>query len=298
MADSEPTLAGLRSEIDRLDDEFVDLLLRRARLVGAIGSLKGADGIPVLRPGREAEILRRLLARADGGLDGAALVRIFREIVSAAVRQQGGFSIAASMPENGPSCWALARDQYGAATPITAMAGPSQVAAAVAAGKASIGIVPPPASEEGQPWWPPLMAENAPRVIAKLPAAEGLAPAFGCSEGFALALMSPDPSGDDHSLLALEFENELGRSRIRGGLEAAGFVILSTWSHDAPERDRHESILAEVAGFVPPDSSALSVLKATLGNALLRVTVIGAFAVPPRLASGSEPVTPVEEERT
>jgi len=298
MTDSEPTLVGLRSEIDRLDDKLVDLLLRRTQLVQAIGSLKGADGSPVLRPGREAVILRRLLARAGGGLDGAAVVRVFREIVSAAVRQQGVFSVAASMPDAGPSCWALARDQYGAATPITAMAGAPQVAAAVAAGTVSIGIVPTPASEESQPWWPPLMAEGAPRVVARLPAAEGLAPAHGCTEGFVLALMTPEPSGDDRSLVALEIEKGLGRSRVREGLEAAGFVIGLTWSHSAGERDGHDVTLAEVDGFVTPESPALAALDEALGEAVLRVSVIGAFAVPPRLVSGPASGTPPKEQGT
>jgi len=285
MTDKEPTLAELRGEIDQLDDKLVDLLLHRTQLVQDIGSLKVADGSPVLRPGREAEILRRLLSRGDG-LDGAALVRIVREIVSAAVRQQSAFSVAASMPDAGTSCWALARDQYGAATPIIPMAAAPQVAAAVADGSASIGIVPTPVSEEMQPWWPPLMAENAPRVVARLPIAEGLAPTHGCTEGFVLALMAPEPSGDDRSLIALEIEKGLGRSRVHDGLKAAGFIIGSTWSHSVGERDHHDGTLAEVDGFVTPESPALAALDEALGDVLLRVTVIGAFGVPLRLESG------------
>ena len=296
MTDPEPTLSGLRGEIDRLDDALVDLLLRRAQLVRAIGSLKGADGSPVLRPGREAEILRRLLARTDGGLTAAAVVRIFREIVSAAVRQQGDFSVAASMPDTGPSCWALARDQYGAATPIVPMAGAAQVAAAVADGTVSVGVVPYPVSEEAQPWWPPLMAENAPRVVARLPAAEGLAPADGCTEGLSLALMTPEPSGDDRSLVALETEKGLGMSRVRDGLETAGFVIGSTWSHSVGERDLHDGYLAEVDGFVAPQSPALAMLAAALGKAALRIAVIGAFALPPRVETGLESGAPARGE--
>ena len=52
-------------------------------------------------------------------------------------------------------------------------------------------------------------------------------------------MMSPEPSGEDRSLVALEIEKSLGRSRVHDALEAVGFKIGSTWSHTAGERDRH-----------------------------------------------------------
>ncbi|MDX1485448.1 MAG: chorismate mutase [Alphaproteobacteria bacterium] len=295
---TEPTLSELRGEIDRLDDQLVDLLLRRTDLVRAIGSLKGADGSGVLRPGREAEILRRLLVRAGAGLDGAAVVRIFREIVSAAVRQQGPFSVAASMPEGGPSCWGLARDQYGAGLPIRPMAGPIQVVAAVAEGSVSVGVVPYPVSEEAQPWWPPLMAERAPRVVARLPAADGLAPAEGCEEGLALAMMVPEPSGDDRSLIGLETEEGLGRSRIGEAFATAGLNLRASWRRPAGGGYDHGGILAEVDGFVMTDGPAFAALQMALGAAVSRVSVIGAYAVPPDVtgASTSAAGTPGDDQ--
>ncbi len=296
MTETDPTLSGLRGEIDRLDDTLVDLLLRRGELVRAIGSLKGSDGSAVLRPGREAEILRRLLARAGAAVPGAAVVRIFREIISDAVRQQGIFTVAASMPDAGPSCWALARDQYGAGGVILPMAGPAQVAAAVADGAAGVGVVPIPMSEEAQPWWPPLMADGAPRVVARLPAATGLAPADGCTEGFVLALMAPEPSGDDRSLIAFEIEKGLGRSRVHGGLKEAGFAVRSSWSLSVGEGDLQESYLVEVDGFVEPRSPALVGLSEMLGTDIARIAVIGAFAVPPSIETRLDSAEPVPGE--
>ena len=293
MTELETTLLELRGEIDRLDDELVDLLLRRARLVAEIGSLKGANGGPILRPGREAEILRRLLVRSGENMEGATVVRIWREIVSAAVRQQGPFSVAVSVPDGGPSCWALARDQYGAATPITSTAGPAQVVAAVADQRVTVGVVPYPASEEAEPWWPPLMADNAPRVIASLPAAEGLAPTDGCAQGLALALMAPEPSGDDRSLIAFETESGVGRSRLRDALVEAGFVVRSTWFKQSIGPESHDGFLAEVDGFVLDDGPGLAALQLDVSTGVTRVAVIGAFAVPPQVGAkaGANPGT-------
>ena len=71
----------LRTEIDALDGELVELLQRRARLAQRIGALKG--GASAYRPEREAEILRRVEARDGKPLPAAALTRVFREVISA-----------------------------------------------------------------------------------------------------------------------------------------------------------------------------------------------------------------------
>jgi chorismate mutase/prephenate dehydratase len=78
---SEKGIAGRRAGIDRIDGELVTLLSERARLAQEIGKLKG-DG-PVLRPEREAEVLRRATSANPGPLPNESLGRVFAEIVSA-----------------------------------------------------------------------------------------------------------------------------------------------------------------------------------------------------------------------
>jgi chorismate mutase/prephenate dehydratase len=78
---SDNGIAGRRAGIDRIDGELVKLLSERARLAQEIGKLKG-DG-PVLRPEREAEVLRRATSANPGPLPNESLGRVFAEIVSA-----------------------------------------------------------------------------------------------------------------------------------------------------------------------------------------------------------------------
>jgi chorismate mutase/prephenate dehydratase len=78
---SDKGIAGRRAGIDRIDGELVKLLSERARLAKEIGKLKG-DG-PVLRPEREAEVLRRATSANPGPLPNESLGRVFAEIVSA-----------------------------------------------------------------------------------------------------------------------------------------------------------------------------------------------------------------------
>lgn len=286
MAEPGPTLNDLRGEIDRLDDALLDLLANRARVAAEIAPLKAGTGAPLLRPGREAEVLRRLVARADGRFDPLALVRIWREIMSAALRTQGPFSVAVSAPEGGPSCWGLARTQYGVATPMTGTAGPVQAIARVVSGAASVAIVPFPGVEERDPWWTRLVTDGAsrPRVVARLPAADGLAPSGGVHAGLAVATMAPEPSGDDRSLIAIETREPMSRTGITRALADAGFAVSFAASRGAGG-DMH---LAEVAGFVTGDASGLAALRGKLGEAARLVEVIGAYAVPLALAVKGE----------
>jgi len=84
---SEREIEKLRAEIDALDDRLLELLQRRAGIVLKVGELKA--GKRVFRPEREAQILRRVAARA-GALPAASAAAVFREIISAcrALEQQ------------------------------------------------------------------------------------------------------------------------------------------------------------------------------------------------------------------
>ena len=65
-----PDLAVLRARLDDLDDKMHDLLMERALVIESVAR----SGKPAaFRPGREAAILRRLLARHTGKLPGDKL---------------------------------------------------------------------------------------------------------------------------------------------------------------------------------------------------------------------------------
>lgn len=297
MNDREPTLDALRDEIDRLDDRLVDLLLERVRLVTEVGRLKGPNGSPFLRPGREAEVLRRLIARAGRSFDAAALARMWREIITTALRQQGPFSVAVSAPVGAPTCWALARGHYGAGTKMKAAAGPTQAVGAVAAGEATVAVVPFPATEEPNSWWTRLLVKGpeVPRVIARLPLAEVLAPPQGCPLGLAVACITPQPSGDDRTLIAVETDPEMSRTRLISLLDDAGLATRYI-SADTGGGGGKRHFMVEVDGFQGSDGPELARLAEALGESFVGAQVIGAYAAPLDLdalaASTGEPEAP------
>jgi shikimate dehydrogenase len=81
---AERQLAERREEIDRLDDQILELFHRRLAAASGIGAIKAASGRGVADPGREAQVLARLLAQNRGApLAGRALLRIYFELFQA-----------------------------------------------------------------------------------------------------------------------------------------------------------------------------------------------------------------------
>src|SRR6185369_14246673 len=76
-------LSELRTSIDAVDRELLALLNRRAALANEVGEIKRAEGSPVFRPEREAQVINGLQAANPGPLKDANVATIWREIMSA-----------------------------------------------------------------------------------------------------------------------------------------------------------------------------------------------------------------------
>ncbi|MFQ5701961.1 MAG: chorismate mutase [Acidobacteriota bacterium] len=70
-----------RDQIDDLDLRIRDLLNERSRCALAIGAVKKRANQPVYDPGREAEIVGRVLEGNGGPLPDEALRRLFERIL-------------------------------------------------------------------------------------------------------------------------------------------------------------------------------------------------------------------------
>jgi len=81
-------ISELREEIDRVDEELLRLLNRRARIAVEIGELKRRAGLPVCDRTREREVLSRPWAAEAGPLGRGAVARIFRRIICESRRAQ------------------------------------------------------------------------------------------------------------------------------------------------------------------------------------------------------------------
>jgi chorismate mutase/prephenate dehydratase len=280
MSDAPPDLEMLRRRIDEIDDRLQDLLIERMEIVSRVADHKQRSGsVSSHQPAREAEILRRLVARNSGALPAASLVRIWRELLAATTRMQGPFAIAVYAPPAVPGFWDIARDHYGSHTPMLTFGSATQVIRAVTEGRATVGVLPMPEEEEADPWWRHLLSggDAAPQVIARLPFGGRGNARSDNGDALAIGRGAPLPTGRDRTLIATENAPNISRSRlfsIVSGLElCCTFIAIS-------EHAEGGHTLIELDGYVAASDPRLDRLRAQLGATVHRLLPLGGYAVP------------------
>lgn len=141
-------LSELRTGIDAVDRELLVLLNRRAALAGEVGEIKRAEGSPVFRPEREAQVIAALQQANGGPLPGSSLAPIWREIMSACRALEACQRIAYLGP-TGTFSQQAALQYFGSSIDHVVCASIDEVFHATAAGRADFGIAPVENSTEG-----------------------------------------------------------------------------------------------------------------------------------------------------
>lgn len=270
------SLKTLRRQIDETDTQLHDLLMRRAALVAEVGVAKQEEHARIEVPVREAEILRRLLGRHSGKLPLGALVRLWRELMGAAIVMQADFSVAVAVPEADPGIWDLARDHYGSQVPMTAYRSPGEVLRALAELRHDSGVIAVPAGDGDDAWWRALAggAGDGPRINARLPFA-GRGNARGTHDAFVVGRAANGIG--DRTLFVLETSGELSRGGLVGGL--SGGAIAATVLQQVRGKDGVVALI-DVDAPLAADDPRLAALLNSLGKQVAHVAAIGSYAKP------------------
>lgn len=139
-----------RKEIDRIDDEILRLLNERSKSVIEIGKLKkeSDSNANLHTPGREAEIVNRLMAQNQGPFPNEAIRPVYREIMSASLSLEGPQKVAYFGPAATFTHLACIK-KFGASARYVPVNSIKDVFDEVERGRANFGVVPIENSTEG-----------------------------------------------------------------------------------------------------------------------------------------------------
>jgi len=271
-------LAGLRRRIDAIDDRMADLIVERMAVVDEIRACKqraGNHSRSAMRPGREAEVIRRVVERIGAAMPAPATARIWRELISAATRAQSPFTVHISGQIDQQACAIAARDQFGVLAPVVWHNTTSGALAAVIDDPVDLAVLEIMADcddPNGAPWWALAGARlgSAFHIIARADEAAD------DRLKVVVATIEPEPSGCDVTYLVATGSGAARRSDdvlaalCEAGLDA-GF-IASTVLDGIPR------VMTGIDGFITPQDDRLH--RAAGDPRLSRVTRAGAAAAP------------------
>jgi chorismate mutase len=166
-------LAALRHEIDRIDLELHRSLMQRGEIIDRLIAVKtGQAGGSAFRPGREAEMMRRLVERHRGLLPLDTVEGIWRIIISTFTFVQAHYSVHVDVSGGDAPMRDSARFHFGFTVPYVPHNGPSGVLEAVKRSPGDLGLVRISGSAADGAWWSGLTNPHAPKIIARLPFVE------------------------------------------------------------------------------------------------------------------------------
>jgi len=141
-------LDNVRTKIDQIDQELIDLLAQRSGLVHEVGVIKKAEGLQIYAPEREASLLKRLAKMNKGRLPEKSIRAIYREIMSAALALEDNLTVAYLGPK-GTWTHQAAIKKFGHSITYSSQANFAEVFDQVARRKVHYGVVPIENSTEG-----------------------------------------------------------------------------------------------------------------------------------------------------
>src|SRR5699024_7107633 len=135
-------LLPLRERIDDIDQQILALLNQRARVAQQVGDVKKDFDVdePILKPEREAAILRRLQSVNQGPFTDQAIAAVWNEIISTCRGLEEVPAVAYLGPEGSFSEQA-AYEQFGHFIEPVRCASFDDVFHAVQTGQAAVGVV-------------------------------------------------------------------------------------------------------------------------------------------------------------
>jgi chorismate mutase len=276
-------LGAFRKDIDALDTEIIALIKRRTDIVKQVAELKASENPHAcpLRPGREAEQLRRVTQQfKDSPFSQEAAAALWRVLIGGSLAVEGEIRISVYATDERPDLYWLAREYFGGFMHIRKEPSIKRVIGDILDGKANIGVVPPLQGTDAAPWWPDLAlpGHEWPKIFAHLPFLDAGKQGREAPRALAIGHVTPEETGEDVSYIVLDAEDNTSMHKLQTAFAQAG--LSATWIDVQTHADGRRRHLVEIQGFIPPAHPGFQGLAQVLGKAVLQHYFLGAYATP------------------
>lgn len=281
-------LAEFRQQIDLIDEEIIAQLIKRISVVKKVGEYKQKTDTSYcpIRSGREATMVRNIIEKfKPTDFSAGAAAAIWRIIIGASTSVEADMTLSVFADDKDNNLYWLAREYFGASSPIIRQPHIKRVIGDVIDGKAAVGIVPFIRSADDSNWWTVLMqqGENVPKIFAHVPFVYTDIPGKAIPSALAIAKLVPEPSGDDMSIVVIEADPNVSQHRLQTAFGAE--KLEATWISVANLSPASRHHLIEIKGFITKEHEAFANMLETLGASIFSTHFLGSYATPMTLAN-------------
>ncbi len=270
MSDSN---TDIQKQIETIDIELYNLLMRRTELVKQQPELMKIENIP----GQEALGVRRILRYHDGDFPKDMVAKIWREIVCVSASLNQRLRVAVFGEDSNDSLIRCVHEHFGSYIDFDVFGSFNQVFNEVSSGEARFAVIPCDNHEMNlKPWWMSLASNPAGaglNIVAKLPFLRSKN-SIPEEEVYIVAPSPTNPCGNDNSLLGIETDEDVSSSSICEILTSLGFngvkVLLSTSVENA------KFSLVDVKGYIKAGDKRLQDISEMFKN----LNLVGVYANP------------------
>jgi chorismate mutase len=166
------TVESLRARIDAIDASILDLVEQRMQVAQEFRAVKPHSvGAAAMRPSREVEILRTLIARGAGKLDPDLVIDVWRPLLSASLKSQTHVEAAVAGAMDPVRLHDLVRRYFGHSIRLSKESDARAALSRAAENASVIAAVPWPGNNGAGMWWPCLTENRYANlmVVAGLP---------------------------------------------------------------------------------------------------------------------------------
>ncbi len=253
------------------------LLMERGEIIATLIRVKKSDETgSAFRPGREAEMMRRLAARHGGLLPLDTAEGIWRVIIGTFTYVQKAYGVHADISGGDAPMRDSARFHFGFTVPFLTHGSAAEVIAAVAASAGDLGMFRSDQGAQAGAWWTALAEPAAPKIIARLPFIERPDHPAG-TPVFVVAKPLADAAARERVLICLMLER--WRAAVPATLAELGAAVISSAA-----TQNGLSLLVEGPGSLAPRevATALSRIGAAVTGASEAGSHAERFAFQPR----------------